>query len=181
MNLPDIAAVECSRTAGTGLRRALASRVRSATDITTQMIRKLSWPLAVFLAVMFCGPPARAGELAIDHPFVGTWKLAIAQLNCTETYVFLRDGTSHTTSSEEISESHFEIAQQPSARGFYRWTDTIVHNNGKKDCSGNVTKPGRTITQYVLFHHSRDIFFICREESRAACFGPFVRQRGQEA
>ena len=144
------------------------------------VIRKSSLPLAALVAAALACTPARAADLAIDHPFIGTWKLPIAQLNCTETYLFLRDGTSRVTSAEEISESRFEISPAPSARGFYRWTDTIVKNNGKKDCSGTVTKAGKTVTQYVLFHHSGNIFFICQEEKRNTCFGPFYRQRGQE-
>jgi hypothetical protein len=144
------------------------------------VIRTTSLPLAMLAAAVLAAAPARAAELAIDHPFIGTWKLPIAQLNCTETYLFLRDGTSRVTSAEEISESRFEISPAPSARGFYRWTDTIVKNNGKKDCSGAVTKAGKTVTQYVLFHHSRNIFFICQEEKRDTCFGPFYRQRGQD-
>jgi hypothetical protein len=141
----------------------------------------LAMSAAVLGAALCAAPAAHAAEIAVDHPFIGTWKLSIAQLNCTETYAFLRDGTSRVTSAEEISESQFEIAEQPSARGYYRWTDTIVRNNGKKDCSGAVTKAGKTITQYVLFHHSRNLFFICQEEKRDTCFGPFVRQRGQAA
>jgi hypothetical protein len=144
------------------------------------VIRKSSLSLAALVAAALACAPARAADLAIDHPFIGTWKLPIAQLNCTETYLFLRDGTSRVTSAEEISESRFEISPAPSASGFYRWTDTIVKNNGKKDCSGTVTKAGKTVTQYVLFHHSGNIFFICQEEKRNTCFGPFYRQRGQD-
>jgi hypothetical protein len=141
--------------------------------------RRLTHVAAVAAAALACNL-AWAAELAVDHPFLGTWKLPIAQLNCTETYLFMRDGTSRVTSAEEISESQFEISAAPSASGFYRWKDTIVRNNGKKDCSGNITKAGRTVTQYVLFHHSRNIFFICQEEKRNTCFGPFYRQRGQD-
>jgi hypothetical protein len=144
------------------------------------LMRKTPLPLAVLAAAVLAGAPAGAADLAIDHPLIGTWKLPIAQLNCTETYLFLRDGTSRVTSAEEISESRFEISPAPSASGFYRWTDTIVKNNGKKDCSGTVTKAGKTVTQYVLFHHSGNIFFICQEEKRNTCFGPFYRQRGQD-
>lgn len=145
------------------------------------VIRKTSLPLAMLAAAVLASAPVRAAELAIDHPFIGIWKLPIARLNCTETYLFLRDGTSRVTSAEEISESRFEISAAPSAGGFYRWKDTIVKNNGKEDCSGAVTKAGKSVTQYVLFHHSRNIFFICQEEKRNTCFGPFYRQRGQDS
>ncbi|MCC7327071.1 MAG: hypothetical protein IT521_09740 [Burkholderiales bacterium] len=130
------------------------------------------------LGLLLTCAPACAAEIAVDHPFIGTWRLTIAQLDCTESYAFLRDGTSHVTSADEVSESQFEISAKPSAKGFYRWTDKIVRNNGKQDCSGRVTAPGGSVTQYVLFHRSGNIFFVCRQERRDTCFGPFIRQRG---
>ena len=136
-------------------------------------------PLALLLLAFLACAPARAAEIAVDHPFIGTWRLSIAQLGCTESYAFLRDGTSHVTSADEISESQFEISAKPSEKGFYLWTDKVVHNNGKKDCSGRVTAPGKPVTQYVLFHRSRNIFFICRQERRDTCFGPFIRSAGR--
>ena len=130
-------------------------------------------------AVLACAP-ARAADLAIDHPFIGTWKLPIAQLNCTETYLFLRDGTSRVTSAEEISESRYEISPAPSASGFYRWTDTIVKNNGKKDCSGSGDQGRQDGHAVRAVPPLGNIFFICQEEKRNTCFGPFYRQRGQD-
>jgi|JI10StandDraft_1071094.scaffolds.fasta_scaffold1148990_1 hypothetical protein len=140
--------------------------------------RKLRW-MPILVAALLCAGPAPAADIAPDHPLLGTWKVAIPQLDCVETYVFLRDGTTRVTSATEISESTYEITDKPSAGGFYRWTDTTVKNNGKKDCAGTITKPPTTVTHYVLFHHTRDIFFICQQERRDTCFGPFVRQKGQ--
>lgn len=137
-----------------------------------------SLPLVALLLAFLAIAPAHAAEIAFDHPFIGTWRLTLAQLDCTEHYAFLRDGTSHVSSADEISESQFEISAKPSAKGYYLWTDKVVRNNGGKDCSGRVTAPGKSVTQYVLFHHSRNIFFICRQERRDTCFGPFIRQRG---
>jgi hypothetical protein len=136
--------------------------------------------LPLLAAALLCAGPAPAADIAIDHPFLGSWKVAIPEADCVETYVFLRDGTSRVTSAAEISESRYEIADRPSAQGFYRWTDTIVKNNGKKDCSGAITKTPATVTHYVLFHHTRDIFFLCQQERRDTCFGPFVRQKGTD-
>ena len=140
--------------------------------------RKLPW-LPALAAALLCAGPACAADVAPDHPLLGTWKVAIPQVDCVETYVFLRDGTSRVTSAGEVSESNYEITDRPSPGGFYRWTDTIVKNNGKKDCTGAITKTPTTVTHYVLFHHTRDIFFLCQQERRETCFGPFVRQKGQ--
>lgn len=122
---------------------------------------------------------AAAAEVPADHPFVGTWKFAIPQLDCTETYTFRRDGTALVRSAGEISETTYEIAAKPSARGFYKWDHTIVKTNGRKDCAGEVMEPGSTVSQFVFFHRSPDVFFICGDESGRNCIGPFIRQKGQ--
>ncbi len=141
------------------------------------VLRKLAG--AAVIAVTAGALPAAAAELPADHPFVGTWKFAIPQLDCTETYTFRRDGSGLVRSAGEISESTFEIAAKPSARGFYRWDHTIVKTNGRKDCAGQVMETGSTVSQYVYFHRSPDVFFICGDESGRNCIGPFLRQKGQ--
>ncbi len=134
---------------------------------------------AVALLAILAAPRVAAAELPADHPFVGTWKFAIPQLDCTETYTFRRDGTALVRSAGEVSETTYEIAAKPSARGFYKWDHTIVKTNGRKDCAGEVMEPGSTVSQYVFFHRSPDVFFICGDESGRNCIGPFVRQKGQ--
>ncbi len=134
---------------------------------------------AVALLAILAAPRVAAAELPADHPFVGTWKFAIPQLDCTETYTFRRDGTALVRSAGEVSETTYEIAAKPSARGFYKWDHTIVKTNGRKDCAGEVMEPGSTVSQYVFFHRSPDVFFICGDETGRNCIGPFVRQKGQ--
>ena len=143
------------------------------------MSRLRALAAAAALATAAGTVPAAAAELPADHPFVGTWKFAIQQLNCTETYTFRRDGSGLVRSGGEISESTFEIAAKPTARGFYKWDHTIVKTNGKKDCAGQVMETGNTVSQFVYFHRSPDVFFICGDESGRNCIGPFVRQKGQ--
>ena len=55
---------------------------------------------------------------------------------------------------------------RPSQRssGFYKWTDKLVKDNGKKDCSGEITEVGQTATNYVQFHPSGNIFIMCADE-----------------
>jgi hypothetical protein len=78
-----------------------------------------------------------------------------------------------------VSESEFTVAEQPSAKGFYKLDDKIVKDNGKQDCSGEVMKPGTRATNYIRFHPSGARFVMCQNETMDACIGPFERAPGQ--
>jgi hypothetical protein len=114
-----------------------------------------------------------------NHPLLGIWKLDLPDIGCSETYHFRGDGTSLVTSAEEVSESEFKVADKPSANDFYRLEDTIVKDNGKKDCTGQVTKVGTRATNFIRFHPSGVLFLMCADESMKACIGPFERVPGQ--
>ena len=114
-----------------------------------------------------------------DHPILGTWTLTPANQSCTETYFFKSDGSTLVTSAEEVAESAYDIAAEPSDAGFYRYTDKITKDNGKKDCAGNVTPPGETSVNFIAFHRSGEMFVMCREESLEHCLGPFRRVHGE--
>lgn len=109
-----------------------------------------------------------------DHPLLGTWKIT-APGGCTETYVVRRDGTASVTSADEVAESEVAISEQPSAKGFFKWVEKIVKDNGKKDCSGDITEIGRVVTSYVVLDPSKDMFAMCEHEDRNSCIGPFKR------
>jgi hypothetical protein len=119
---------------------------------------------------------ALAGHLRADHPLIGLWKVVVDQGACYELYEINAKGTSHVTSAEEISDSTNEIDDQPNSKGFYKWVDTIVSNNGKNDCSGEPTKIGDTATNYVKLSKSGESFIVCQDESMRGCFGPFIKQ-----
>jgi hypothetical protein len=99
--------------------------------------------------------------------------------SCSEVYRIRADGTMVVTSAEQISETTFEISAEPSARGFYKWDDTIVKDNGKKDCSGAVMEVGHKATNYIRFNPAQSMFVMCQEERMDTCIGPFIRQGGQ--
>jgi len=122
--------------------------------------------------------PARAASAYADHPLVGTWRFEVPNTGCAEVYRFRADGTSIVTSAREIAESEFEISTKPSGKGFYAWTDTIVKDNGKEDCSGQITEVGRKTTNYIRFDRTGQQFFACRGESLEACWGPWRRVGG---
>ena len=86
---------------------------------------------------------------------MGSWRFDVPNTRCHEVYRFRADGTSVVTSGAEIAESVYEVAQKPSSKGFYVWTDTIVKDNGKEDCSGQVTSVGRKVTNYIRFDRAR--------------------------
>lgn len=136
---------------------------------------------AASVAAMFAAGQAQAAPpaLSASHPLLGIWILSIPQLGCSETYHFLGDGTTLVKSADEISQSEFTISDRPSAQGYYKMVDRVVKDNGKKDCAGEVTKPGARVTNYLRFHPAGKQFVMCREESLDACIGPFERVPGE--
>lgn len=123
---------------------------------------------------------ASATSLYAAHPLVGTWRFDVPDTGCAEIYRFRADGTSIVTSGSEVAESEFKVSATPSSRGFYTWTDTIVKDNGKPDCSGQITGVGRKTTNYIRFDRSGQRFIVCRREDLRACFGPLQRIGGDE-
>jgi hypothetical protein len=134
--------------------------------------------MAAALALACWPMSARAAPLRADHPFVGIWKITLPDGSCSETYRVRGDGTTLVFSNEEVAESTFAISDQPDKQGFYKEVDTLVKDNGKPDCTGQITKPGRTVTNYLLFHPGGDMFLMCVERSTERCIGPFVRVTG---
>lgn len=133
--------------------------------------------LALMLAAAAQG--AQGKSLRQDHPIIGTWRITLPDGSCSETYRIRGDGTTLVFSHEEVAESTFTISDQPDKDGFYQEVDTIVKDNGKRDCSGQITKPGRSVTSYLQFHPNRNMFVMCADRSLERCIGPFIRVRGR--
>jgi len=121
---------------------------------------------------------APSAPLRADHPFLGAWQLTRADDSCAEIYRIDRSGHTLITSADEVAQSTFTMSDQPSARGYYKWVDTLVKDNGKKDCWGQVTKPGKTTTRYVMINPKQTRFILCTSEDGRQCIGPFVRVEG---
>ena len=134
---------------------------------------------AVTLVLVLAAAMAQGGPLRQDHPIIGTWRITLPDGSCSETYRIRADGTTLVFSNEEVAESIFSISEKPDKDGFYEETDTIVKDNGKLDCSGEVTKPGKPVTNYLQFHPNGNLFVMCVERSLDRCIGPFVRVRGE--
>lgn len=125
-------------------------------------------------------PVTRPVPLRADHPLIGAWQITTRDGSCTETWIIDRAGTALVTSNEEVGQMRFTISDRPSPRGYYKWTDTLFKDNGKKDCSGRATQPPVTTVNYVLMSPQGDRFVMCSAEDGRACFGPFVRVQGGE-
>ena len=132
-----------------------------------------------FATAAYAVPPV---PLDPAHPILGTWVLPLDNpqgTRCLETYYFRADGTTLVTSADEVAETVIEISARPSQRGFYRWSDRLVKDNGKKDCAGKVSKVGVESVSYIRFLEDGERFIVCQGESLRACFGPFFRMNGQ--
>ncbi|HUL66666.1 MAG TPA: hypothetical protein VLW55_18860 [Burkholderiaceae bacterium] len=126
------------------------------------------------LAMALVATGATAQTLRADHPLIGTWQFT-GPNRCVETYVVHPDGTAQVTSNEEVAESQLTIDDQPTPKGFFKWVEKTVKDNGKKDCSGSVTTAGNVVTSYVLLNQSKDMIAMCEREDRGSCVGPFKR------
>ena len=135
--------------------------------------------MAVAMAATLAAASAGAsGQLRHDHPVIGIWKITLPDGSCSETYRIRADGTTLVISNEEVAESTFVISDKPDKEGFYKEVDTIIKDNGKLDCTGEVTETGRAVTNYLQFHPSGDMFLMCVERSLDRCIGPFIRVKG---
>lgn len=120
-----------------------------------------------------------AAPLSKNHPIIGIWQVNVPGTTCSETYTFRANGTQTAKSAEEVGESKFMISPTPSAAGYYKLTDTVVKSNGKLDCSGSSTPVGDTVTVYIRFEQSANMFSFCFKEAQDKCVGPFKRISAQ--
>jgi hypothetical protein len=138
------------------------------------------WKFVSIAVLLGLAGSAPAAAPSASHPLLGIWVLTLPDGSCSETYRYRGDGTTLVTSAEEISESEFVVAAEPSVNGFYKIDEKVVRDNGKKDCAGAVTKVGTRISRFLLFHPQKTQFLMCRDETLNECIGPFVRKEGLE-
>lgn len=143
-----------------------------------------TWPLLLALATAAPTLPAVAQELPTQvrrtplpskHPLVGAWRIDVPGTACHEVYDIHADGSMSVTSGEQSAQSEFEIDLEPSPRGFYRWVDKIVKDNGRPDCMGEVMEVGHMVVNFIIIHRSGREFLMCEDESLDRCIGPFKR------
>ena len=135
----------------------------------------------VLLALLAASATLQAQEvrptpLAPGHPVVGAWRLDVPGTKCHEIYDIHADGSMDVTSGSQAASSIFEMSATPSPKGFYKWVDKIVKDNGKPDCTGAVMEVGHVATNYLLFAPSRRQFLMCAAEDMGHCVGPFRKE-----
>ena len=121
-----------------------------------------------------------AAPVRSDHPIVGTWRFVLPDGSCHEIYRMRADGTALITSAAEVVETEFVIDDQPDENGFYKALDKIIKDNGKHDCTGQISEVGHSVSSFILFHPSGNMFLMCLKPSMDACLGPFIRVKGSE-
>lgn len=110
-----------------------------------------------------------------DHPILGTWAFIVPGTRCVETYHYYANGTTRATSADEVAESRYQISDMPSFNGTFKLVDTATKDNGKKDCSGNITPVGDSVTLFVYIDPANQSMLICQKENGTNCFGPLLR------
>ena len=122
--------------------------------------------LSFALLVGACSDVGKPGE---NHPIVGKWA-HVSTPTCTEYETVHADGTRDFTSGEEVGQATFTISSKPDSRGAYTFVDTVVKDNGKPDCHGNITPVGDVAKLYVRFNRSRDRMRTCFDAAMTNCF-----------
>jgi hypothetical protein len=112
---------------------------------------------------------------AVSHSIVGTWTIASPDRKCIETYQYLPNGIVKVTSGEGMSESTYSISAAPVANGFYKYSDEVTKDNGKKDCSGEFTHVGEKSVSYVQFDPRNELLIVCQSPTDKECIGPLRR------
>ena len=130
---------------------------------------------ALALSSLALGQAVTRTPLPPSHPLLGTWRLDVPNTGCHEIYRIKPDGTTYVTSGAEIAESEFQIDVKPSAKGFYKWVDKLVKDNGKPDCFGSVSETGHVATNFLILLPDGKGMLICEKEDINTCVGPLVR------
>ena len=126
-----------------------------------------------FVCAALTAAACQAGAPPPGHPLLGTWELVLPGSKCVETYAYRADGTSHTVSAAEETDTDYEVAATPSPQGYYELTVTIRKSNGKPDCSGQLTPLGRPVKLYLA--PLRGGFLMCFDPALQRCLGPLTR------
>jgi len=138
--------------------------------------RELSFLLLLAASAALHAQPIQATPLAPRHPLIGVWRLDIPGSPCRESYDIRPDGTMNVTSGSQAASTVFEMSPEPSPKGFYRWTDRIVKDNGQPDCMGSIMQVGHEATNYILLDPSKRQFMLCAQEALNRCVGPFRKE-----
>lgn len=123
-----------------------------------------------------------SGCHAQSPSIIGDWIYEIPAKNgiCIERYSYRHDGTFSTLSGKEALSGTYTIEPlsfvQRKKGMHYRMRRTVMHANGKKDCSEHLVKEiGIAVTVYLYFDLSNQLWF-CMDSEGDKCIGPVIRQ-----
>ena len=132
--------------------------------------------IVLVLSVWVHVAEAAAAKNYDGHPIIGTWSCNIN--GCIEIFEFMTDGTRNSTSAEEVLRATYNISSKPLDSGFYKFTEKVIQDNGKRNCSGlTKDRTGEIVDLYVRFNGQLNQMVFCKEESLKKCFGPFARKQ----
>ncbi len=131
---------------------------------------------AAFLLCSSFSAFAASTLLPENHPILGVWKWITPNSDCSETYNFKANGQMLFSSGDEDGVSEVDVTAKPSLGGFYRFTNKVIADNGKKDCRGEPGKAGVNTVIYTYFLPTSNQMMMCYKETSDSCFGPLTHQ-----
>lgn len=133
--------------------------------------------LATLIALTVAAAPL-AAETPKQHimppeTIVGAWKWTVKSNDCTETYIYGKDGSLSVTSGDEETKQTYTIDPTPTPNGRYKITKKIVEDYGGRDCGdSDEDNTGQTATIYVLFNRTGHMLIECFSPDGNDCIGP---------
>jgi hypothetical protein len=165
-----------------------------------------AWLSAVSLSQANAQTPVQKSTPVIKpsaaNPIRGQWSWKQFDGSCNETLRYQGDGELLAVSATSISKWTYQISKSPSAAGFYRVLETLISDNGKADCAGNLltaktlaasaktdkeadkkadqeaNTEDRTRSRFIQLSPAGNLLLLCSEESLKACFGPLTKEPG---
>ena len=134
--------------------------------------------IIVFILVLLSGCASQletpVQQVRNDHPIIGKWRLD--RHGCTEAYVYHTNGTRDVISNDETLKASFTISDTATAKGYYFTKDTVLEDNGKRDCAGSTADmTGKVVSRYIRFNDDQTKFVFCVSQDSSQCVGPFVK------
>lgn len=138
-------------------------RLRLATLIT----------LTVAAAPLAAEEPSPPPHIMPAQTIVGAWKWTVKSNNCTESYIYDKDGSLSVTSGDEETKQTYTIDPKPEPNGRYKITKKVIEDYGGRDCSdSDEDNTGQSATIYVLFNRTGRMLIECFSPDGNDCIGP---------
>ena len=107
-------------------------------------------------------PPPK--HILPPETIVGAWKWTVKSNDCTETYIYGKDGSLAVTSGDEETKQTYTIDPNPTPNGRYKITKKVIDSDEDNT--------GQTATIYVLFNRTGHKLIECFSPDGNDCIGP---------